>query len=97
MKELTKEEFLELFHPSVHKFLILLASKAEIEALVAFENTLMDSSKRGERAAVAVGPGRTFKSVLDCDGKWLNDLPSQRQYPVAFIKASNLCEQEEGE
>jgi len=29
-----------------------------------------------------VGPNCTYKTSADTDGKWLNDLPSQRQYPT---------------
>ncbi len=57
--------------------------------LVVFENQMFDSSLVGQQTAVSVGPGCLLKSKEDCEGKWLNDLPSQRQYPVAFIPRSS--------
>ena len=56
----------------------------EATHVVLFENQQLDSGQCGEQSAMPVGPNNTFKSVEDCKGKWLNDLPSQRQYPVAY-------------
>ena len=55
-------------------------------ALVLFVNEQMDSSHCGESQTLCVGPTCTYKSPEECEGKWLKDLPSQRQYAVAFCR-----------
>jgi hypothetical protein len=59
-------------------------------AVVLFENQNMSSSRMGEATALAVGPSNTFKSVADCEGKWLKDLPSQRQYPTVWCSREDM-------
>jgi hypothetical protein len=54
------------------------------EAVVVFENQMLDSSRARERSFVLVGPSNTFPSVTACHGRWLNDLPSQRQHAITF-------------
>ena len=49
-----------------------------------FVNCNLDSSELGTNQCIVVGPNNTFQSVEDCIGRWLNDLPSQRQQ---FIRA----------
>lgn len=85
MKQLTKDELLALFDAEVHDALEAQMLKPGVEALVVFENVMMDSSSFGERTAVIVGEPFTFKSVAFCEGKWLKDLPSQRQHATAFF------------
>lgn len=59
-------------------------------ALVLFENGCFDSSSFGARTVVAVGPQRAIHNLEECEGRWLNDLPSQRQYPkLAYVKAEH--------
>ena len=84
----TLEELLTNYlDPSVWYRVKDLAKKAESgvgQALVIFECLQMDSSHLGERSCVLVGPGRGIPSLeAACEG-WLKDLPSERQYPVAF-------------
>jgi hypothetical protein len=88
MDEKTLAEFLTLFSPSLHESLILLLSKEGVDALVCFENKMFDSPHFGERSALAVGPGCTYKSPEEVRGRHLGDLPSQRKYPIAFVTAS---------
>jgi hypothetical protein len=56
----------------------------DAEAVVVFENQMMDSSQLGQMSFVVVGPSNTFPSVELCKGRWINDLPSQRQHAVAY-------------
>lgn len=92
MKQLTVEEFTEAFDPSVRARIrnVIEVSYPDAVAVVVFENVAFDSSEFGARSALPVGPSNTFKSVEFCEGKWLNDLPSQRQYPQGFIPAEAL-------
>lgn len=85
MKQLTKVELLDLFDPAVHGTLAWWMQMPGVEALVVFENVMMDSSAFGERTATPVGARFTFTSVEACEGKWLNDLPSQRQHATSFF------------
>jgi len=61
--------------------IVRLARDPGTEALVLFENVQMDSSQFGRQTVMCVGPERTYKSVAEIEGRWLGDLPSERQYP----------------
>jgi len=86
MKEVTFEEFLKMFDERVHGAIRRAIDIHDAEGFIVFENQAMDSSHLGERTAVVFGPTCTYKSPEEAEGRWLNDLPSQRQYPVAWTK-----------
>lgn len=90
LKQLTGPEFLAGFDPENHAALKEAACLPGTEALVRFENVQFDSSAFGAATALAVGPERTRKSVVACEGQHLNDLPSQRQYAVAYVSVADL-------
>lgn len=86
LKELTREAFFALFSVEVHPQLEAQLVRPGVEALVVFECQQMDSSSFGSRTALIVGAPFTYKSVEATEGRWLNDLPSQRQYPTSFYR-----------
>jgi hypothetical protein len=91
VRKVSREEFLAMFDPRVYDTLrSTLERYPDAEALVCFENLAFDSSAFGDRSAVVVGPSNTFRSVADCVGKWLNDLPSQRQYASAWVSREDF-------
>lgn len=91
MKEVTKEEFLSLFDPTISwKIIEAIKRYPDAVAVVRFVNMDMSSSSLGQSSALVVGPSNTFKSIEDCKGKWLNDLPSQRQYPDEYCLRDEL-------
>jgi hypothetical protein len=57
-----------------------------ISHLVLFRNEQLDSSEVGRMTLCLVGPGCTYKSIAELEGKHLNDLPSQRQYPLFYCE-----------
>jgi hypothetical protein len=57
--------------------------------VVLFLNQDLCSSQMGKSSCMVVGENRTFKTIEECDGKWLNDLPSQRQYAVCCVRRAN--------
>lgn len=63
-----------------------LKRKPDAVGLVLFENKTFDSSSHGAMTAMLIGPTNTYKSAEECEGKHLNDAPSQRQYPVAWVE-----------
>ena len=84
--KLTKKEFLERGRFDLSLALEeALQRKPDAIGLVLFENKMFDSSSRGAMTAMVIGPTNTYKSAEDCEGKYLNDMPSQRQYPVAWV------------
>jgi hypothetical protein len=91
MKRLTATEFWGMFDKSVH---VYIAQTCDVfhdaESLVIFENQDMWSSRMGQRTAVICGPSNTYKSHRDTEGKWLNDLPSQRQYATYWIPVQEI-------
>lgn len=81
----SKDELLELFDPSVHAVIeTSLKRYSDAVGIVVFENQDFSSSRFGDRTACLVGPSNTYKTPQECEGKWLNDLPSQRQYPTYY-------------
>lgn len=86
MKELSKQELLSLMDRDVHDLIEKNIKKYQATHLVLFENQQMDSSAFGARTVMCVGKNNTYKTVEECEGKWLKDLPSQRQYAVSFCK-----------
>jgi len=87
MKELSKQELLAEMDVDVHPLIEKNIKKYQATHLVLFENQDMCSSSLGARTVMCVGKNNTYKTIEECEGKWLNDLPSQRQYAVSFCKA----------
>ena len=91
IKRLTKEQFFDLFDPSVHEAMCeALKRYPSAIGLVSWEVLTMDSSRFGERCATVFGPDNTFKSINECENRWLRDLPSGRQYPVAYVTSEDI-------
>lgn len=85
--KLSKQEFMERGKFDVEVALReALKRKSDAVGLVLFENKMFDSSSRGAMTAMLIGPTNTYKSAEECEGKYLNELPSQRQYPVAWVE-----------
>ena len=59
-------------------------------AVVMFRNNDFCSSSFGAFSCIAVGPGKTYRAVEDCEGRWLNDAPSQRQYADCFVRGEGI-------
>jgi hypothetical protein len=98
ISQISLNQMLALMDESVRDRVVALAHNPGITHLVFFENQALDSSHLGESSVVAIGPENTFKSLADIEGKWLHDLPSQRQYPQfwcdvdgASADAANWC------
>lgn len=85
LQQLTLAQLEERFPEDVRPKLRALLAREGTVALVLYENQQLDSSAFGDSTAVAVGPGRTYKTVEEAAAGHLNDLPSQRQYPVAYV------------
>lgn len=84
VKQITLEKLKEQMHPETWQKIDDLAERAD--ALVLFVNQDFWSSNLGQRTVLAVGAEFTYKSVSELEGRHLNDLPSQRLYPVAFVE-----------
>jgi len=81
MKTVNRDELLQLFDEEVRERVLELLSKPGVRGCVVFENLMFDSSWCGARTAYAFGPRCAHAKPEDFEGKWLNELPSQRQYP----------------
>jgi len=73
-----------IVEPSVRENIEASIAKNKATHLVLFENQDFCSSQFGAKSVVCVGPECTYKTPQDCEGKWLHDLPSQRQYATTF-------------
>ena len=76
------DELKAMFDPSVHGALEQLARDARY--VVVYQNIDFWSSRFGETSALRVGPGCQVESLEEALSIWLGDLPSERQYPVAY-------------
>lgn len=95
MSQVSRDEFLGHFDKSVHDSIRkVLERYSDAEAIVMFENVTLDSSHLREKTAVVVGPSNTFKGIEFCEGKWLHDLPSQKQYPWCYCLRSDFLGKE---
>lgn len=56
--------------------------------LVLFKNQQFDSSQFGSSSVLCVGPSCTYKTVEECEGQHLNDLPSQREYAELWCEVA---------
>lgn len=72
--------------PGLQQQVCDLYARSDTAAVVLFRNEAMDSSECGRMTVLGVGEGFTCKTVEEVEGMWLNDLPSQRQYPVVYCK-----------
>jgi hypothetical protein len=61
-----------------------LALDARTSGLVLYRNVDFQSSQFGQQGILSYGPERTYQTVEACAAGWLNDLPSQRQYPQCY-------------
>jgi hypothetical protein len=86
MKEITFDELLAQADKKIHHTLLNMAYDTGTEGFIVFENLQLDSSSLGQRTFVVYGPDKTYKSPKSAEDSWLNDLPSQRQYPTAFCR-----------
>ena len=101
MKQMTKHELEQRIIPSdefmtskklgfIMQIEAALGRMPEAIGIVLFENQQFDSSCFGQQQALVIGPGRTYESVEACEGKWLNDMPSQRQHPTCWVPRSEF-------
>lgn len=90
IKQVVSSEFFKLLDPSVHEAVRQAITRCQATAVVLFENVDLCSSHLGERTAMVVGPTCTYKTVADCEGHHLHDLPSMRQYPQVWCPAEEL-------
>jgi hypothetical protein len=84
MKKITFDELLEIFHADVHEQLKAKAAMPDVKGMVVFQNECFDSRSFGARTAMIYGNNCTYKSWEYCEGKWLYDLPSQRQHATMY-------------
>lgn len=73
--------------PMVRKWL----AEPGVVGVVLFRNQDMWASQCGASSCVVVGQGRTYETIEACEGKHLNDLPSQRQYAECFVRAKGVA------
>jgi len=86
LKYVTPEELLKLFDPEVWDKLRDAAKRTYASHIVVAENLQMDAGRFGWRTALCVGHACTYKRPEDCEGKWLGDTPSERQYFTCYTE-----------
>jgi hypothetical protein len=85
LEQITLEALVALFEPTVRPQILSLAqSNPTDKGLVVFENIDMSSPNLGQRSVMVVGPSRTYKTIEECEGQHLGDVPSRFQYATKF-------------
>ena len=87
MKKITVAEMLaNAADDTQRERLTSMLAKTESGGFVMYENTDMSSSNLGARSFLAFGEPWSMRTahVVTRRHPWLYDLPSQRQYPVAY-------------
>lgn len=92
LRQLSFDEFVNCFDESLLGRITELAEDKGTTYLVLFENQQMDSSWFGARSCVPIGPHRTYETLESIEGGHLYDLPSQRQYPQAYVDVAKWRE-----
>lgn len=90
LKQCSWSEFLELFDPSVHDRLRECARRDGVSHLVCFEVLDLWSSHLGQRTAMTVGPGCTYKDLDAVREGRLGDVPSRFQYPTVYVDVAEV-------
>lgn len=92
MKRLTADEFIGQFDERVHNEIrrAIFWQYPDAIAFVCFQNLDIGSTHSNQCTCLPIGPSCTYKAVEDTEGKHLNDLPSQRQYPVSWCPIDEL-------
>ena len=88
MKQVPLDEQISDFDPQNKVKVLESLLRTGATHVVLFRNLAFDSVEFGATTVVCVGPHCTYKKVEDAEGRWLNDLPSQRQYPQAFAEVT---------
>lgn len=86
MEQLSFDEITKGSREGTIDFVKKILARSDVTHLVKFINTMMDSSRLGESTFVVIGPGCTYKTLAEVKSQWLNDLPSERQYPISFYE-----------
>jgi hypothetical protein len=84
MKKVSWTAFLAALSEDVRERVAESAERLEATGAALFVNQQLDSSSLGESSVLLFGPKLTYKGPDDLVGKWLFDLPSQRQYAQEF-------------
>jgi hypothetical protein len=85
LKQLTMPALLEKFPSDLWPDIERVFNQPTVDGLVLFECIQLDSSSLGMRTVVVFGPGCSTRTLDGLAKKHLYDLPSQRQYPTAFV------------
>lgn len=80
------EYILERMHQSVHSTIKAKAVQNQATHIVLATNMQMDSLSFGGCTVLCVGPQCMYRTVEDCEGKWLKDQPSQHQYFTHYAR-----------
>lgn len=84
-KQISFNEFLKEFDPSIHNTLKNVRNKQGVEGIAGLKCQVMDSSRFGMLTALIYGPDCTFKTVEQMDipqGVYVTGMPSS----AAFVE-----------
>ena len=84
LQYVTFESILKTFDPSVYSRIKDVVYQTRATHVVLAENMQADSSKFGQHTLLCVGPLCTYKTPTECEGSWLHDTPSERQYFIRY-------------
>ena len=79
MQQTTPAYILSHFHSSVHDAIKYKSRQSQATYIALAANIQPASPQFGVCSVVCVGPCCTYRTLADCEGKWLNDEPDKRQ------------------
>lgn len=84
LTKLDRRALMELADPEIHGALTSILQREDVDGVVVFRNQQMDSSAFGHVTFMIYGPHCTYSAPPE-PNTFVNDLPSQREYAVAYF------------
>jgi hypothetical protein len=88
LRELSREDFLELFSPGIRPEILRKAAQSGVEIVVAFELLAEDPTMPKQRTAVNFGPDCSYQVDRIAKGCRLGTDLASIKYPVAFYRVT---------
>lgn len=84
LTKLDRRALMELADPEIRPALTRMLQREDVDGIVVFRNQQMDSSAFGHATFMIYGPHCTYNAPPE-PNTFINDLPSQREYAVAYF------------
>lgn len=94
LPKLDRRALMELADPEIRPALTRMLQHDDVNGIVVFRNQQMDSSAFGHVTFMIYGPHCTYNAPPE-PNTFINDLPSQREYAVAYFPKPTRKEEQD--